>query len=349
MKFGLRSVLLQRNALSVLVGTLLTLLAAPAAQAQGPLEDLPPNISILTHFGERAVWSPEGDRIAFVHRTLGDAFEIELANGAIHCLTCTFPHPGYFRVHYLPSGDYILIGPEQTADRSKARWNQAELWVMPKSRVGPPLRLDRKLNEGIAVSRISPKIAWSESSNQYPERIPSGFSRMMVAEVELSEGSARLVNVRQVHEDQWPHCWLEAQDFRRHDQELIFSCYQPDNKSDVVGVHLQTGEVVNYTDSPLVYDEPEGIFPDGEYTTVECDRQNGRGDRYIDIWKLRLDSKGEDYVRLTYFTDHEGYKASNPAVSPDGTRMAFQVAKSSDEAGVGYGILIMDFRLPGRP
>ena len=337
-----------RTGAPVLLTLCCCLPAAVAAQAEGPLEDLPPNISILTHFGERAVWSPQGDRIAFVHRTLGDAFEVELATGAVRCLTCTFPHAGYFRVHYLPSGDYVLIGPERVDDRGRARWNESELWLFRKDGTAPPIRLNRRLNEGIAVSRTSQRIAWSESSNQYPDRIPGGVSRLMVAEVEIDGDGARLANPRQVHEDRWPNCWLEAQDFRLNDEELILACYQPENKSEVVGVNLATGAVVNYTNSPDVYDEPEGIFPDGEYTTVESDRQNNLGDRFIDIWKLRLDGSGEDYVRLTFFTDYEGYKASNPSVSPDGARMAFQVAKSSDEAGVGYGILIMDFRLPGR-
>ena len=29
----------------------------------------------------------------------------------------------------------------------------------------------------------------------------------------------------------------------------------------------------NYSNAPRQYDEPEGIFPDGEHTLVECDRQ----------------------------------------------------------------------------
>ena len=41
--------------------------------------------------------------------------------------------------------------------------------------------------------------------------------------------------------------------------------------------------------------------------------------------------------------DYAGYKASNPVVSDDGRFMAFQMAKSRDAAGVGYGIFIFDF------
>ena len=96
------------------------------------------------------------------------------------------------------------------------------------------------------------------------------------------------------------------------------------------------------------YNEPEGIFPDGLYTTVEADRQcerlgGERGHGNIDIWKLKLDGTGKDFTRVTNFNDYEGGKASNPVISTDGRFMAFQAAKTDDPAGVGYGILIYWF------
>ena len=94
------------------------------------------------------------------------------------------------------------------------------------------------------------------------------------------------------------------------------------------------------------YNEVEGIFPGGQFACVESDHQSRAfGDpasfRNIDIWKLRLDGTGRDFTRLTTFNDHEGWKASNPVVSTDGRLMAFQVARTADEAGVGYGILLL--------
>jgi hypothetical protein len=107
--------------------------------------------------------------------------------------------------------------------------------------------------------------------------------------------------------------------------------------------------VTNFSKAPGTYNEVEGIFPDGEHTCVESDRQvekNGgrRGASNIGIWRLRLDGTGKDFVRLTHFNDYEGGKASNPVVSTDGRFMAFQTARTSDPAGVGYGILLYWFR-----
>ena len=64
---------------------------------------------------------------------------------------------------------------------------------------------------------------------------------------------------------------------------------------------------------------------------------------FIDIWKLKLDGTGKDFTRLTHFNDYEGGKASNPVVSRDGRFMAFQAAKTTDAAGVGYGIILYWF------
>ena len=47
---------------------------------------------------------------------------------------------------------------------------------------------------------------------------------------------------------------------------------------------------------------------------------------------------------MTRWGDWDGYKASNPTVSPDGKWFAFQSARSTDPAGVGYGIFL--YRLP---
>jgi Tol biopolymer transport system component len=69
-----------------------------------------------------------------------------------------------------------------------------------------------------------------------------------------------------------------------------------------------------------------------------------RGPNNIDIWKLRMDGTGKDFVRITNFNDYQNYKASNPVISTDGKFMAFQSARTTDPAGVGYGILIYRFK-----
>ena len=134
---------------------------------------------------------------------------------------------------------------------------------------------------------------------------------------------------------------LETQNFRPPDEkELVFSAYGYQG-TEVMGLDIETGKVINYSQAPNQYDEPEGIFPDGKNTLVECDKHNRKGTQYIDIYKLALDGSARTQ-RLTLFSNYAGYKASNPVVSDDGRYMAFQVANRGDMAGVGRGILIFD-------
>jgi hypothetical protein len=312
------------------------------------LDHLPANIEILTHFGERADISPDNRHIAFMAKSFGDAMTIDLDTRVIRCLTCNVPAAAFLRVMHLSSGDYILIGPEHFQDIRTSRSRDNELWFLSKEPGSKPVRLDQKMSEGAAISKSSLKIAFSQTHEQAPD-LPDGASRLIVADVELSGRGARLVNKKTVHESKDRSCVLEGQDFYDHDSKMTFTCYEPQGLASVMGIDLKSGGVVNFSKAPGTYNEVEGIFPDGQYTCVESDRQVGelggkRGSANIDIWKLKLDETGKDFVRLTHFNDYEGGKASNPVVSTDGRFMAFQTARTSDPAGVGYGIVLYWFR-----
>ena len=140
---------------------------------------------------------------------------------------------------------------------------------------------------------------------------------------------------------------LEPQNFRRpSEEEVIWTQYGNTAAglftSETMGYNLKTGKIINYSKSPNQYSEPEGIFPDGEYTLIESDRHCLKGIKQIDIYKLKLDGTGKHIERLTYFNDVEGYKASNPVVRDDGKMIAFQAANAKSAAGVGCGIYLFD-------
>jgi Tol biopolymer transport system component len=321
------------------------LAAAPAAErrADSPLDRLPANVEVLTRFGERADFSPDDRRVAFMAKSFGDAFVIDLATREIRCLTCNVPGAAFLRVMHLPGGDYLLIGPERFTDLGRSRGSDNELWLLPREPGSKPVRLGRRMSEGAAVSKRSTKIAFAVNHAQDPA-LPEGHSQIVVAE--LDPAARALRDERVVVRSDSPACSLEAQDFFDEDRKLTYSCYEPEGRASAWTLDLATGERVNQTAAIGHYNEVEGIFPDGLHTCVESDRQaRDYGDpssfRNIDVWKLRMDGSGRSFTRLTRFNDHEGWKASNPVVSRDGRRMAFQVARTADEAGVGYGILLM--------
>lgn len=320
----------------------------PARKADNPLDHLPANIEILTHFGERADISPDDQRVAFMTKSFGDAMLIDLKTRVITCLTCNVPAAVFLRVMHLVTGDYLLIGPDHFEDIHTSRTRDNELWFLSKERGSKPIKLAQRMSEGAAISKNSLKIGFSQLPAQAPDLAP-GSSRLIVADLDLSGSTPTLINKKTVFESKDRSCVLEAQDFYDDDKKMTFTCYEPHDTASVMGIDLQTGTVTNFSKAPGTYNEPEGIFPDGLYTTVEADRQcqqlgGERGHGNIDIWKLKLDGTGKDFTRLTHFNDYEGGKASNPVVSRDGRFMAFQVAKASDPAGVGYGIMIYRFK-----
>jgi hypothetical protein len=76
-----------------------------ARRTDSPLDHLPANVEVLTRFGERADISPDDRRVAFMAKSFGDAFVIDLATRAIRCLTCNVPGAAFLRVMHLASGD----------------------------------------------------------------------------------------------------------------------------------------------------------------------------------------------------------------------------------------------------
>ena len=328
----------------VAVLTCLQLFAIAQGTKTGSPEDrLPPNITQLTGFGERASWSPDGKRIAFMSRSFGDAFVVDVSTKVIRLLT-HYPSAGYLRVQYLPNGDYFLIGARTFTDISTTRGRDQEMWVMAAEGTGRPVALDHKISEGVAISRSTPKIAWSNTHGQFPDEIPQGESVIYTADVVIEGSKARLTNKTEVIRSKGPECTLEAQDFRRQDTELIYTCYRSPY-ADVLGIDLKTKKVTVYRKLAGEYNEVEGIFPDGEYTLVESSReQREQNSNFIDIWRLKLEPDSRDFTRVTRWGEYAGYKASNPVVSADGRRIAFQSARSKDPAGVGYGIFVMTLR-----
>ena len=327
---------------------LLAFLMLPVVQrsSEDPLQHLPANVEVLTHFGERADISPDNQRVAFMAKSFGDAMVIDLKSRVIQCLTCNIPAAVFLRVMHLTTGDYILIGPDHFENTHTSRTRDNELWFLSKERGSKPVKLNQKMSEGAAISKKSLKIAFSQTSAQAPDLAPEA-SRLIVADVDLA-GTPRLLNKKTVYESKDRSCTLEAQDFYDDDRKMTFTCYEPQGRASVMGIDLQTGAVTNFSKAPGTYNEAEGIFPDGLYAAVEADRQceelgGQRGSGNIDIWKLRLDGTGKDFTRLTHFNDYEGGKASNPVISTDGRFMAFQSARTTDPAGVGHGILLYWF------
>jgi hypothetical protein len=307
-----------------------------------PPEFLPPHITRLTDWGARPDWSHDGRRLLLLDGLVGDVFELEIATRTVRPLTKHYEHGGYSRALYLANGDVLLSGPRDSEpeDPEQGRWN-AELWVLDRSISNPASPLGQPCFEGPAVSRKRMQIAWTRSD--YPERILFGTSEIWIGEIAYAGGKPQLIRKTKLLNggDVSPVAFLETQNFRPPgDEELLFTAYGH-RGGEVMGLVLATGEVRNYSQN-WTYDEAEGVFPGGRHVAVERNRQNFFLPGTVEIWKLALDESAR-YERLTYFSDHAGYGASNPVVSDDGRYMAFQLLVEGEGHGSGRGLFLYDF------
>jgi hypothetical protein len=96
-------------------------------------------------------------------------------------------------------------------------------------------------------------------------------SKTVLADIDYSSGTPELKDQRVVMDNakgEVKGAVLEPQNFRPGNEDEL-TVQSSHGGTEVMGLNLKTGELVNYSKSPASYDEPEGIYPDGQYTLVE--------------------------------------------------------------------------------
>lgn len=316
----------------------------PAARKQGnPTIDMQPGQRLISSFGERPAFSPDGRKLAFIGESYGDAFEVDLASGTIRNLTAHMAHKGFVRVQYLGDGSFILIGPHVLGKTRLETRGRNELFWLDAKATRPAVRLNAPVIEGVATSLRSNLIGWAPLAPRAPGAALATTSSLNVGEVVVANGTARLTNVRTIASP--PGCMVEGQDFFDNDRGLTFPCYRLATNSrrlgtEVMSVDIASGKLTTYPTPPNLYGEVEGIFPDGKRTLVECSADQPAG---MDICMLELKTDRPAYTRLTRITDYGRYKYGNPVVSSNGRMIAASVGSADvEEAGVGQGIIVID-------
>lgn len=306
--------------------------------------------TVLSEFGGRAAYSPDGKRIAFVDRSYGNAYEIDIGSRKVRNLTSNIPHNGIIRIQYLPNGDYLITAPRiHNGPNTRAH---LEMWVLDRSLTRGLQPLNEQVFEGIAVSKRSNLIAWTviEPELKPNESWAMGFARptkRYTAQIAYHNGTAVLTDKHEIMTTLPKECsFIEPQDFRDGDKELVYTCMGPMTTGQlsisVMGTKLPNGENITYYRHAGEYDEVEGIAPGGDWATVECGKQDKTGLPPLDICQLELRPDGP--IRTLVIGSEPGStrSISNPVVSPNGQWIAFQRSDSSNpDIGAGNGLYLL--------
>ena len=342
--------------------SLFALVLNPVAAQLFPPEALPPHITLDHPHGERPDWAPTGsDAYVFLDRPGGKPFEKNRITGEVRsilppdCDDCRV-----WRVYYLTNRDYLMtIGPAR---------DNATIHIVDQRLESHAWDMGVVAHEGVAVSRHSFRLAWTDGPNiRYGElkcrdgdhpslenqRILLNVDELKIRDKSIpGEGDGATVYL-DYHE---PQNWRPP-----HDRELIFSRYGTSTtghySSETWMWNMDTDVVTNLSNRHAYYDEPEGIFPDGEYTLIECDMflPVSQHAQVLDLYRMKIDGSGEDMLRLTHFGDHKvpgsdvTFKANQGVISEDGKYMLFGEGRSNtnDEPGKGFGIYVFDFDAAG--
>ena len=326
-----------------------------ASAADFPLDQLPPHISLALANGERPDWEPGGSEwFAYLTEPGGSPREHSLVTGEDREIGSGLT--GVWRLAYLRDRNFVA-----TIGRDRGN---ASIHVIDASGTIPPTNLDEIAHEGVAVARYSNNIAWTVG-----HEIFFGTIAYDANGVPFLEGKTKILdgtllpfyptgdgtNYGAQNGD------IEPQNFRPPlEEELIFSRYgqSTDGKysAETWTYNFRTGEVINQSNRPYWYDEPEGVFPDGEYTLVENDMflPVSNHAQVLDLYRMKLDGTGTDMLRLTHFGDVEhspgvAFKANQGVISWDGKYMLFGEGRSNtnDQPGSGFGIYLFDFAAAG--
>jgi hypothetical protein len=318
-----------------------------------PADNLPPYVRKVLGHGMRPTWSPDGRKMLFLDAPLGEVWQLNLRTGKKRNLTKRLNAHGFLRAHYLPSGDIVLCGPDHEVHRTEEEPGRFEgrLWVLPR-----PYQRLRLLGpscwEGIAVSRKTDRIAWNESTIDFTspdQEFLVGKSEIWTGKItrgKRGKGKPRLTKVKRVatrSDFDTLIAPIEVQDFRGpKERELVLTAYGV-LTGEVYGIDRRTRKSTNYTGYSPFYEEAEGVTPDGTLVMVERDLMVNPIPGTLDLWVLTLDGSAT-YRRITHFNRYRGYGASNPVVSPNGRKVAFQLSVADGAEGEGAGIYVLDLR-----
>lgn len=328
-------------------------------------DELPEGMQVLINWGCRPVWIDD-NRFTFLSNIVGDVYLMDIARNEVTLLTGHFSHAGFTRVHPLDNGDLLLVGPREGPELSSVSTSSMEVYevgrfdgfmsILKAPYDGEPYPLDTHAWEGVAISRETNRISWSDTNKPFFASnifftalnyifAPSNLWTGLI--VYDDNGVPSLAEKEVFHRKGWFNfVFHEPQDFRgSNDEEVLFSAYGPmaEGSSDMWIYSLKENRVINEMNQNLAYNEWEGIRPQYDVALFERDpdANNFSGSSRIDMYKWDFLTKTAQVY--TKFRRDDEFGLSNAAFSNDGRWVLMSCKPGPDSPGFAIGIVLVDY------
>ncbi len=334
-------------------------------------DELPEYAHLLTNWGTRPEWLSETE-LVFLSNHMGHVWKMNVFTGELDNLTDHFDHAGFTRAFRLANGDLLLLGllegealvDEPLVEHSSGRFD-AELFVLQQPFNGEPIPLGEHAWEGIAVSRETLRIAWSNTNEPFWHSDENGEidwtetalaylrepSELVTAVISHdADGLPLLTDRRTVlaNSDAMPvgPVFLEPQNFiGPGDERLLVSAYGPvGNGSDLLIVKMDgSGFERVYVPGGEYYEEWESVDPTSNRAFIEIDWD---AQLFPSASHLVLYSFDDQSLSTFATPDGESMRVSsgaqNPVFSANGRWVLANTRANGDLPGYGAGMVLFD-------
>ncbi len=333
--------------------------------------NFPEHFEVLVNWGTKPEWI-DSSHFVFLSNQVGDVYLMDIASREIKNLTGHFHHAGFTRAFKLNNGDLLLLGPEEGPQPpedplilyDKGQFT-GELWVLKKPYDGMPIPLGVYAWEGIAVSRETNRIAWSDTFFPFYESniFATGWSyffkrsNIMTGLIEYDKHGVPSISHPETLLAKWRvgPVSLEPQNFRgKNDEELLLSSYGPfENLSSLLSLDMKTKRYSRVWDC-FTYREWEGVNPDYTSAFVEINTSHAllfSGLDFVELYLYHFNQADPEkrLEQITFFErdHHKSIGLHEPAFSEDGKQALMTVLSATDPApstpGYGFGIVLFDY------
>jgi len=331
-------------------------------------DELPDEVQILINWGSRPEWI-DGERFVFRSNSVGDVYLMDLNTNTVRLLTGHFAHSGFARVQALRNGDLLLNGPSsgpQPPEDPLVIYEEGrfigDLYLLKGPDYdGRPVPLNVHAWEGLAVSRISNRIAWSDTNKPFFGRniIETGLNYIFGRSnlwtgivVYDDDGVPSITERTKILSKGWFNfVFYEPRAFKGgEDQELLFSAYGPtsEGSSDSFVYKFSKRKAVQEPLDPLGYNEWENIHPQYNQAFYErgedATRFSGPGSN-LDLWIWDFATQSSQL--FSQFRRDDEFGIGNANFSPDGRRVLLPadspLGNESRTPGYAVGVVLVDF------